>query len=83
MDYKALKWSVHDNPNNPGEPCIGVITLNRPERLNAVDPLMRLDQARHVLARRDQEGDAQAREDRPVEGVDVDDAIGAGRGRGF
>ncbi len=43
MDYKALKWSVHDNPNNPGEPCIGVITLNRPERLNAVDPLMRLE----------------------------------------
>src|SRR5258705_12064527 len=43
MDYKALKWSVHDNPNNPGEPCIGVITLNRPEKLNAVDPLMRLE----------------------------------------
>jgi enoyl-CoA hydratase len=43
MDYKALKWSVHDNPNNPGEPAIGVITLNRPERLNAVDPLMRLE----------------------------------------
>ena len=43
MDYKALKWSVRDNPNNPGEPCIGVITLNRPEKLNAVDPLMRLE----------------------------------------
>ena len=43
MDYKALKWSVHDNPNNPGEPCIGVITLSRPEKLNAVDPLMRLE----------------------------------------
>jgi enoyl-CoA hydratase/carnithine racemase len=43
MDYKALKWSVQDNPNNPGEPAIGVITLNRPERLNAVDPLMRLE----------------------------------------
>jgi enoyl-CoA hydratase/carnithine racemase len=43
MDYKALKWSVHDNPANPGEPAIGVITLNRPERLNAVDPLMRLE----------------------------------------
>jgi len=43
MEYKALKWSVHDNPQNPGEPCIGVITLNRPERLNAVDPLMRLE----------------------------------------
>lgn len=43
MEYKALKWSVHDHPQNPGEPCIGVITLNRPERLNAVDPLMRLE----------------------------------------
>src|SRR6478736_2146408 len=43
MDYKALKWSVHDNPANPGEPAIGVITLNRPEKLNAVDPLMRLE----------------------------------------
>jgi enoyl-CoA hydratase/carnithine racemase len=43
MDYKALKWSVHDNPARPGEPAIGMITLNRPERLNAVDPLMRLE----------------------------------------
>ena len=43
MEYKALKWSVHDHPQNPSEPCIGVITLNRPERLNAVDPLMRLE----------------------------------------
>ena len=43
MEYKALKWSVHDHPQNPGEPCIGVITLNRPEQLNAVDPLMRLE----------------------------------------
>ena len=43
MEYRALKWSVHDNPANPGEPAIGVITLNRPERLNAVDPLMRLE----------------------------------------
>ena len=43
MDYKAVKWSVHDDPNDPGEPCIGIITLNRPEKLNAVDPLMRLE----------------------------------------
>ena len=43
MDYRALKWSVHENPADPGEPAIGVITLNRPERLNAVDPLMRLE----------------------------------------
>jgi enoyl-CoA hydratase/carnithine racemase len=43
MEYKAVQWSVRDNPDNPGEPCIGIITLNRPERLNAVDPLMRLE----------------------------------------
>src|ERR1700741_659706 len=43
MDYKAVEWTVHDNPQNPGAPCIGVITLNRPDRLNAVDPLMRLE----------------------------------------
>ncbi len=43
MEYKALKWSTHDNPTRPGEPCIGLITLNRPEKLNSVDPLMRLE----------------------------------------
>jgi enoyl-CoA hydratase len=43
MEYKALTWKIHDNPQNLGEPCIGVITLNRPERMNAVDPLMRLE----------------------------------------
>jgi enoyl-CoA hydratase/carnithine racemase len=43
MQYKALTWTIHDHPQNPGEPCIGVITLNRPERMNAVDPLMRLE----------------------------------------
>jgi enoyl-CoA hydratase/carnithine racemase len=43
MEYKAIKWSVHDNPQNPGEPCIGLIALNRPDKLNAVDPLMRLE----------------------------------------
>ena len=43
MEYKALTWTIHDHPQNPGEPCIGVITLNRPERMNAVDPLMRLE----------------------------------------
>ena len=43
MEYKALKWSVHENPKRPGEPCIGLITLNRPDYLNAMDPLMRLE----------------------------------------
>ncbi|HXG52153.1 MAG TPA: enoyl-CoA hydratase/isomerase family protein [candidate division Zixibacteria bacterium] len=43
MNFRAIKWSIHDNPFRPGEPCIGKITLNRPDRLNAVDPLMRLE----------------------------------------
>ena len=43
MEFKALTWSVHPNPHRPDEPCIGLITLHRPERLNAVDPLMRLE----------------------------------------
>lgn len=43
MDYRTVKWSVHDNPQRSGEPCIGVITLNRADQLNAVDPLMRLE----------------------------------------
>ncbi len=43
MQYKKIKWSVHDNPRRPEEPCIALVTLNRPEHLNAVDPLMRLD----------------------------------------
>src|SRR4030095_15665313 len=43
MEYRPLTWLPHDTPGTPGEPAIGVITLNRPERLNAVDPLMRLE----------------------------------------
>ncbi len=43
MEYRTIKWSVHDNPKRAGEPCIGLLTLNRPQQLNAVDPLMRLE----------------------------------------
>lgn len=43
MEYQALKWEVLDNPNRPGERCIGMITLNRPETLNAVDVRMRVE----------------------------------------
>ncbi|MBK18826.1 MAG: hypothetical protein CMM52_08320 [Rhodospirillaceae bacterium] len=43
MKYEAIKWEVRENPERPGEKCIGVITLNRPEALNAVDVQMRVE----------------------------------------
>jgi len=43
MKYQALKWEVRENPDRPGEKCIGVITMNRPEALNAVDVRMRVE----------------------------------------
>ena len=53
MQYKTIDWEVRANPNRPEENSIGVITLNRPEHLNAVDVRMRveldilLDEIRH------------------------------------
>lgn len=53
MDYRTIKWELRANPNRPEERSIGVITLNRPEHLNAVDVRMRveldilLDEIRH------------------------------------
>ncbi len=41
MDYKTIKWSVHDNPQQPGEPCIGLITLNRSLPRNPVGKILR------------------------------------------
>ena len=35
MKYQALKWDVRDNPDRPGEKSIGIITMNRPEVMNA------------------------------------------------
>jgi enoyl-CoA hydratase/carnithine racemase len=43
FQYKALRWSVHAPPNNPKEPSIGLVTLNRPEALNAIDVRMRVE----------------------------------------
>ena len=43
MQYKALKWEVRENPDRPGEKSIGIITMNRPEALNAVDVRMRVE----------------------------------------
>lgn len=43
MEFKALKWELRDNPNRPGDRSIGLLTLNRPESLNAVDVRMRVE----------------------------------------
>ena len=53
MQYRTINWEVRANPQRPEERSIGVITLNRPEHLNAVDVRMRveldilLDEIRH------------------------------------
>jgi enoyl-CoA hydratase/carnithine racemase len=43
MEYKTLTWSIHPNPRRPEERCIGLLKFNRPDRLNAVDPDMRVE----------------------------------------
>jgi len=43
MKYKALKWEIRENPKRSGDMCIGLLTLNRPEFLNAVDVRMRVE----------------------------------------
>ena len=53
MKYETINWEVRANPNRPDEKSIGIITLNRPDFLNAVDVRMRveldilLDEIRH------------------------------------
>lgn len=43
MEFKTIKWEIHPNPHKPEEMSIGVITLNRPEALNAIDVRMRIE----------------------------------------
>ena len=43
MQYRTINWEVRANPLRPEEKSIGVITLNRPEHLNAVDVRMRVE----------------------------------------
>ena len=40
---KTLKWSVHPVPDRPTESAIGLMTLSRPEALNAIDVRMRVE----------------------------------------
>lgn len=43
FDYKTLRWSVHEAPGGAAEKTIGLITLSRPEALNAIDVRMRVE----------------------------------------
>ena len=43
FEFKTLKWSVRATPGKPDDKCIGLITLNRPEALNAIDVRMRVE----------------------------------------
>lgn len=43
MEFKTIKWEIHPNPHTPGEMSIGVITMNRPEAMNAIDVRMRIE----------------------------------------
>ena len=40
---KTLKWSIHPAPDRPTESAIGLMTLSRPEALNAIDVRMRVE----------------------------------------
>jgi len=41
--FKTLKWSVQAAPGRPEESSIGLMTLSRPEALNAIDVRMRVE----------------------------------------
>ena len=43
FEFKTLKWSVQAPPSTPEDKCIGLITLSRPEALNAIDVRMRVE----------------------------------------
>lgn len=41
--YKTLRWSLHDGDSEASEKSIGLITLARPDVLNAIDVRMRVE----------------------------------------
>jgi enoyl-CoA hydratase/carnithine racemase len=43
MDYEEISWQILPNPRRPEERTVGLLTLNRPEQLNALTPTMRLE----------------------------------------
>ncbi len=43
MEFERLEWSIHPNPLNPENQCIGLIRLAEPEKLNSIGPTMSLE----------------------------------------
>ncbi|HLI27463.1 MAG TPA: enoyl-CoA hydratase/isomerase family protein [Chloroflexota bacterium] len=43
MEFEEIRWQILANPRRPSERTIGLVTLNRPEQLNALTPTMRLE----------------------------------------
>jgi enoyl-CoA hydratase len=43
FEFKTLKWSLHAPPGKADDKCIGLVTLSRPEALNAIDVRMRVE----------------------------------------
>jgi enoyl-CoA hydratase len=43
FEFKTLKWSLQAPAGAPDDHCIGLITLARPEALNAIDVRMRVE----------------------------------------
>ena len=43
MEFERLEWSIHPNPLNPEDQCIGLIRLAVPEKLNSIGPTMSLE----------------------------------------
>lgn len=43
MKYRYIRWTVESSPQKAGDHAIGVLTLDRPERKNAIGPRMALE----------------------------------------
>ncbi len=43
MNYRFVQWSIEPSPQRTSDETIGVLTLNRPERKNALGPRMALE----------------------------------------
>ncbi len=48
MRYDTVKWEIVSSPQCPGDDAIGILTLDVPERMNAISPRMALELDRIV-----------------------------------